>query len=108
MRVTVSHDKGLDGIVRSVNDQSDQLLKQVAASGGPMQVTDVVRQWNGNVMHYEFIGRVGIFSAPIKGDVICGEKEVTIDIELPGMVKNFLPEDKLRAQVESRVKGLLT
>jgi hypothetical protein len=108
MRVTVSHDKGLAGITRTVNEQSEQLLKQVAASGGPLQVTDVVKQWNGSTMHFEFTGRVGIFSAPIKGDVICAEKEVTIDVELPGMLKSMLPEEKIKAQVESRVKGLLT
>jgi hypothetical protein len=36
------------------------------------------------------------------------EKDVTIECELPGILKNFIPEEKVKAQVEGRVRGLLT
>ena len=36
------------------------------------------------------------------------EKEVTIECELPGILKQFMPEDKLKARIESRVRGFLT
>lgn len=105
MRVTVNHDKGLQGAMKIVNDQADQLLG--AAATGPVQITDVHRQWSGPNMDFAFTGRMGFFSAPIKGKVYVTEKDVTIDVELPGMLKHFMPEEKVRAQVEGRIRGLL-
>jgi hypothetical protein len=59
-------------------------------------------------MDFSFTARMGVFSAPIKGTVLCTEKDVTVDVELPGMLKALIPEDKVKQQVEGRVKGLLT
>jgi len=106
MRVTVNHDKGLEGAKRIVNDSADQLL--ASAASGPVKVTDMDRQWNGNTMNFAFVGRMGFFSAPIKGQVFVTDRDVTIDVELPGLLKQFMPEEKVRAQVEGRIRGLLT
>jgi hypothetical protein len=105
MRVTVSHNKGLQGAIKQVNDSSDQLFTGMA--GGPVQVTDVVRRWDGSTMHFSFVARMGVFTAPIRGFVECAERDVTIDVELPGMLKQFVPEEKVKQQVEGRVRGLL-
>src|SRR5947209_3682530 len=105
MRVTVSHNKGLEGAKKIVNDSADNLF--AGTVGGPVQITDVYRNWNGSDMDFAFTGRMGIFSAPIKGKVYVTEKDVTIDVELPGMLKNLIPEEKVKQQVEARVRGLL-
>jgi hypothetical protein len=105
MRVTVSHNKGLQGAMKLVNDSSDQLMASAATA--PVQITDSVKRWEGSTMHFSFVGRMGIFSAPIKGLVHCTEKDVTIDVELPGMLKQFVPEEKMRQQVEGRIRGML-
>ncbi|MBC7925444.1 MAG: polyhydroxyalkanoic acid system family protein [Bryobacteraceae bacterium] len=105
MRVTVNHDKGLQGATQVVNESADQLL--ASAATGPVQITDIKREWAGSTMDFAFTGRMGFFSAPIKGKIYVTDKDVTIDVELPGMLKAFMPEEKVRAQVESRVRGLL-
>jgi hypothetical protein len=105
MRVTVSHNKGIEGAKKIVNDSADQLL--ASASVAPVQVTDVHRHWEGSNMDFAFTGRMGIFSAPIKGKVFVTETDVTVDVELPGMLKHFIPEEKVKQQVEGRVRGLL-
>ena len=107
MRVTVTHDKGLEGAKKLVEESSTQMIG-AAASGGPVQITDVIRTWNGSNMDFSFKGRMGMFSAPIKGKVLVSETDVVVDVELPGMLKHFMPEEKVRAQLESRVRGLLT
>lgn len=105
MRVTVSHNKGLQGAIKTVNDCSDQLLASTAT--GPVTVTDVQKNWQGNTMNFSFTGKMGFFTAPIKGYVLCNEADVTVDVELPGALKHLVPEEKVKAQVESRVRGLL-
>jgi hypothetical protein len=105
MRVTVTHNKGLQGVIKTVNDSSDQLL--ASAATGPVTVTDVQKNWDGSTMHFSFTGKMGFFTAPIRGYVQCAEKDVTIDVELPGPLKHLVPEEKVKAQVESRVRGLL-
>src|SRR3954453_18686617 len=106
MRVTVSHNKGLQGAMQVVNDSADQLFATAAA--GPVQVTDVQRKWEGSTMDFAFSARMGIFSAPIKGKVYVTEKDVTLDVDLPPLLKQFLPEDKIKQQVEGKIRGLLT
>ena len=105
MRVTVSHNKGLQGAIKLVNDSSDQLFANVA--NAPVQVTEVEKRWNGSTLHFSFVARMGIFNAPIKGIVQCAEHDVTIDVELPGMLKQFIPEEKMKQQVAGRIRGLL-
>jgi hypothetical protein len=91
--------------MKLVNDSPDNLV--TSATSGPVQVTDIVKRWNGSIMDFSFIARMGIFAAPIKGQVICAERDVTIDIELPPMLKQFVPEDKMKQQLEGRIRGLL-
>ena len=105
MRVTVTHNKGLQGVMKIVDESADQLM--ASATTGPVVVTEVNRRWDGSTLHFSFTGRMGIFSAPIRGTVECSEKDVTVDIELPGALKHFIPEEKVKQQVEGRVKGLL-
>ncbi len=106
MRVTVTHNKGLEGAKKLVDDSAAELFK--GAPGTPVQIVDQEKRWDGNTMHYSFTGKMGFFSAPIKGWVQVTEKDVTIECELPELVKKFMPEDKVRAGIETRVKGLLT
>jgi hypothetical protein len=105
MRVTVNHDKGLQGAMKIVNDSADQLL--ASAASGPVTITDMHRQWNESTMDFSFNAKMGFFNAPIRGKVFVTEKDVTVDVELPGMLKSLVPEDKVKAQIEGRVRGLL-
>ena len=46
---------------------------------------------------------MGFFSAPMKGWAQVTEKDVTIECELPGIPKKLMPEEKVKASIESRV-----
>jgi hypothetical protein len=106
MRVTVTHDKGLQGAKKLVDDSADEIFK--GAPGMPIQIVDQQKRWEGDTMHFSFTGKMGFFTAPLKGWVLVSEKDVTVEVELPGLLKQFMPDEKVRAQIESRVKGLLT
>jgi hypothetical protein len=106
MRVTVTHNKGLQGAKKLVNDSVTQLFEGPGAA--PIQIVDQQNRWEGDTMHFSFTGKMGFFTAPIKGWVLVQEKDVTIEVELPELLKKFMPEEKVRSSVESRVRGLLT
>lgn len=106
MRVTVTHNKGLQGAKKLVDESAAEAFK--GAPGVPIQIVDQEKRWEGDTMHFSFTGKMGFFSAPIKGWVYVTEKDVTIECELPGILKQFMPEDKLKTRIESRVRGLLT
>jgi hypothetical protein len=106
MRITVTHNKGLQGAKKLVDDSATELFK--GTPGTPVQIVDQQRRWEGDTMHYSFTGKMGFFSAPIRGWIQVTEKDVTIECELPDLLKKFMPEEKLKAGIESRVRGLLT
>lgn len=108
MRVTVSHNKGLQGARKLVDDSATELFKGVSGAPVPIQIVDHEKRWDGDTMHFAFTGKMGFFTAPIKGWVQVAEKDVTIECELPGFLKQFMPEEKIKASIESRVRGLLT
>lgn len=105
MRITVSHNKGLEGVTKIVNESADQLV--TSAATGPVTISEVDKKWEGDTMHFSFRGKMGFFSSVVKGLVHCAEKEVTIELDLPGPLKALVPEEKVRAQVEGKVRGLL-
>ena len=106
MRVTVTHDKGLQGARKLVDDSAAELFR--GATGAPVQIVDQEKRWEGDTMHYSFTAKMGFFTAPLKGWVQVTEKDVTIECELPAILKKLMPEDKIKAGIETRVRGLLT
>lgn len=106
MRITVTHNKGLQGARKLVDESATELFKGMP--GTPVQLVDQQKRWDGDTMHYSFTGKMGFFSAPVKGWIQVTEKDVTIECELPDLVKKFMPEDKVKAGIESRIRGLLT
>jgi hypothetical protein len=106
MRVTVPHKKGKQEARRIIDQTTDDVMKGIVA--GPVQITDQSRSWNGDSMNFGFTARMGPITAPIHGTVEVADTEVIIDIELPAFLKNFLPEERVRSEVQNRVRGLLT
>jgi hypothetical protein len=105
MRITITHNKTQQEAIRNIDQAVDDLFTQVPIAG--LQILDKQKQWDGNVMHFSVKGKMGFFTAPIRGTVVVTDHDVTLDIELPGILGKFIPEEKIRAQVEGRVKGLL-
>lgn len=106
MRVTVGHDKGLAGAKKLVDDSATEVFK--GAAGTPIEILNQEKRWDGDTMHFSFTGKMGFFTAPLKGWVQVTEKDVTVECELPAILNKLMPEEKLKNNVETRVRGLLT
>lgn len=105
MRVTISHNKTKAQVTDSVNKSFDQLFSGIAV--GPVQFLDQKREWAGDRLNFSLTAQMGFLKSPIVGWVEVGDKDVTVDVDL-GILGNLISQDKAKAQLESRIKGLLT
>jgi hypothetical protein len=105
MRVTVSHNRRKEEIMRSVDRSFDDLFQGFGPV--PIQIVNESRKWIGSRMNFSFDAKVGIVSTPIKGFVDVTDKDVTVDADL-GWLEKLFPAKQTRAALEGRVKGLLT
>ncbi len=103
MKVTISHNKTQAEVTKAVDRSIDDVFKGLAV--GPVQVMNPVKTWDGSTMNFSLTAKMGFMTAPIRGTVLVTDKDVTIDADLGFLVNLITP--KVRAQVESRVKGLL-
>ena len=105
MRITVSHNRPKQEIMRSVDRSFDDLFKGVGAV--PIQIVNETRKWTGSRMDFSFNAKMGMVSTPIKGFIDVTDREVTVDADL-GWLEKLFPAQQAKAALEGRIKGLLT
>lgn len=104
MRVTVAHDLSQAEAIRRVHDGTDRLFQ--SASGAGVEIRNLERNWDANTLTFSFTGKMGPFTAPIRGTALVAEKDLTIDVNL-GIVEKFMSEDKIRRDIEAGARKLL-
>jgi hypothetical protein len=104
MRVTISHDKGQTEAMRLVNEGADRLFQ--SAGGAGIEIRNLERSWEANTLAFSFTGKMGPFTAPIRGSVIVNDQDLTVDVDL-GIVGKFMPEDKIRRSIEDGTRKML-
>ena len=105
MRITVSHNKKKEEVVRAVDRSFDDLFKGI--ENFPLQIVNEQRNWQGSTLSFSFTAKMGLLSTPIKGIVEVTDKDVTIDADL-GLLEKLIPAQKARTALEGKVRGLLT
>ncbi len=104
MRITVSHNKSKQDVIRAVDRSFDDLFGGVGVI--PVQIVNEQRSWQGSTLTFSFNAKAGILNAPIKGTVEVTDKDLTIDADL-GFFEKLLPAKQARASIEQRIRGLL-
>lgn len=105
MIVIVPHYTTVEEAILIVDRSADDLF--AGAAGGAVELADRRKDWNGSLMDFSLTARVGFISLPISGNVVIDEINVTVRCELPALVKTFVGEEKIRAGVERKVRGML-
>jgi hypothetical protein len=104
VRITVAHTKSKDEIKRIVDRSFDDLFRGIGSM--PLQIVDEKRQWDGDTLRFSFGAKVTLLTSPIRGTILVGERDVTIEADF-GLLEKLLPSAQAKAAIESRVKGLL-
>ena len=104
MKAVIAHGKTQQQAVEMVDRFSNDLFDFGSKS---VELADQTKRWTGPVMAFSFVAKYGFISLPLNGTVTVDDVNVTIDCDLPPLVKNFVGEDKLRDSVEKHVGRLL-
>lgn len=104
MTVIVAHHKTKQQAIESVDHGMDALYRNLFAG---VQIVNPVKKWDGSTMTFSVTGKLGFIEVPLAGTATVDDRNVTIECDLPPLVKNFVGEDKIRAGLEQQVKGLL-
>lgn len=86
----------------------DAASKELFAFSGPVELTDQQNSWADDTMSFSFTARYGWIAVPISGTVSVAPGTVTVESDLPGAVKQFLGEDKVKAGIEKKLSAILT
>ena len=73
----------------------------------PVTIANPQKSWNGSVLTFSLTAKMGFLSNPISGTVEVTDSDVTVDADV-GMLSKLFSAEKLRATVETRIRGLLT
>jgi hypothetical protein len=106
MTIIVPHHKTEREAIGIVDRAAHELFAGVG--GGLVEIVGQKKEWNGSTMNFSFTGQAGFISVPLSGTIVVDDRNVTVNCELPSIVRNFLGEDKLKAGIEGKIKGLLT
>jgi hypothetical protein len=104
MRITVSHTKSKEEVMRSVDRSFDDIFRGISM---PIQFVDERRSWQGSTLSFSISAKMGFVSTPIKGTIEVTDTDITIDADL-GLLERLIPATKARASITSRIRGLLT
>ncbi len=104
MRVTVSHNRPKEEIMRSVDRSFDDLFKGPGFAA--IQIVNQHRSWTGSKLAFSFDAKTGFISTPIRGFVDVTDKDVTVDADL-GLLEKLFPAKQAQEVIASRVRGLL-
>jgi hypothetical protein len=104
LRITVSHARPKDEVIRSVDRSFDDLFRNISVV--PLQLVEEKRSWQGSRLTFSLSAKMGPLSTPVKGTIDVTDRDVTIDIDL-GLFERLIPATKAREAITTHVRGLL-
>ncbi len=104
MRITVSHNRSREEVIRTVDRSFDDLFQGIGAI--PVRLVQEHKNWQGSILTFALTAKMGLISTPIKGTVEVTDHDLTIDADL-GILERMIPAKKAQAVLTDHVRGLL-
>jgi hypothetical protein len=106
MKVVVPHGSTQQAIVPVMDQALDHLFG--AAGSSSIQILDQKKIWDGSVMIFSFTGKLGFIVMPLAGTLAVDTTDVTVEVELPPLLKTFVGEEKVRSIVDENVRRMIS
>jgi hypothetical protein len=104
MRITVSHNRSKQEVIRSVDRSFNDLFQGVGVL--PVRLVQEHRSWQGSTLTFALSAKMGLISTPIKGTIDVTDRDLTIDVDL-GILERMMPSKKAQEVITDHVRGLL-
>lgn len=105
MKVVVPHHSTREAAKPVMDKALDHLFGE--AGNASIQIVDQRKVWEGSLMIFSFTGKLGFITVPLAGTIGVDDTHVTVDFELPGMLKTFVGEDKVRTIVDENLRKMV-
>lgn len=106
MTVIVPHRTTPEKAIETIDQSWNRLFEGIG--GSPVQLSDQKKSWTGRTMTFSVTARVGFIALPVSGTVSVDDVNVTVQCELPAIVNKFIGEEKIRAGLEGKMRGMLS
>lgn len=103
MKVTVPHNLTIEEAIVIL----DRSITEIFASGNSVDLIERKRIWQGPQMEFALTAKVGFVQLPVAGKVLIDETTVTVNCELPPLIKTFVGEANLQASVDKKLRAIL-
>ena len=104
MRITISHNRPKEEVIRNVDRSFNDLFQGVGVL--PVQLIQDHKNWLGSTLTFALRAKMGLISTPIKGTIEVTDRDLTIDADL-GILERMIPAKKAQELITDRVRGLL-
>ena len=105
MRVEETHQIGQHDAINRVDRFLEELLRWQPPGG--VEIKDARKAWDGNRMTFSFSAAKGFFGAAIRGVMEVTADRVTLDADLPALVRGLLGEERIREVVSRELRKVL-
>jgi len=104
MQIIVPHDKGQQEAIHRLDEAVDRLL---TSQHSGVRISDGHKNWEGSTMNLSARIGTGFVNILVAAKLLVEDRQVVVDCDLPPFVRQFVPEDKIRTGVDTRIRELL-
>jgi Putative polyhydroxyalkanoic acid system protein (PHA_gran_rgn) len=104
MRITIAHTKGRQQMIQMVDRAFDDAFRGLALA--PIAITDQHKNWEGNIMTFSLMAKMGFIRNPVSGTVEVTDRDVTLEADV-GMLSKLFPGEKIQTALETRLRKFL-
>ena len=105
MHIEQKHNLGKAEAIRRIDAKIEEAMRQGPPAG--ITMANFTKTWSGDTLRISFTAKKGFFGVNIAGVVQVTNDLVTMDADLPGLLTAFMPEEKIRGDIQKQLGQML-
>ena len=106
MRIVYLHKTEKAIAIKKIDNFLIALMRREFPGGA--KIKNPQKQWNNNKMTFSFKVKKGIMGTKISGNILVTDNTVELTLNLPGLVKTFVSEEKIKDVINQQFDELFT
>jgi len=103
MQLTLRHQTSQQEAIKKIDDYLNELMKEEYPG---VTVIEPQKNWEDYIMRFSFTIQKMLFTLDFSGTVIVTDAEVIGDSDVPDLVLNFIPEEKIKKIITQKFNEL--